>query len=96
MFCFLYSVSIDIHRYLEFYHHDFNNPIQVSKLVPGVSGSQCRAALEAVNWDTSIAVKNLKIDKLYRIGVAEKTTCEKVLKSVDWDLEQAAALLLDQ
>ena len=70
--------------------------IQVSKLVPGVSGSQCRAALEAVNWDTSIAVKNLKIDKLYRIGVAEKTTCEKVLKSVDWDLEQAAALLLDQ
>ena len=69
---------------------------QVSKLVPGVSGSQCRAALEAVNWDTSIAVKNLKIDKLYRIGVAEKTTCEKVLKSVEWDLEQAAALLLDQ
>ena len=69
---------------------------QVSKLVPGVSGSQCRAALEAVNWDTSIAVKNLKIDKLYRIGVAEKTTCEKVLKSVEWDLEQAAASLLDQ
>jgi hypothetical protein len=36
----------------------------VSKQVPGVSGSQCRSALEAVNWDTSIAVKNLKIDKV--------------------------------
>ena len=70
--------------------------MQVSKQVPGVSGSQCRSALEAVNWDTGIAVKNLKIDKLYRIGVAEKTTCEKVLKAVNWDLEQAAALLLEQ
>jgi hypothetical protein len=39
----------------------------VSKQVPGVSGSECRSALEAVNWDTGIAVKNLKIDKLYRV-----------------------------
>jgi activated CDC42 kinase 1 len=68
----------------------------VSKQVPGVSASQCRSALEAVNWDPSIAVKNLKIDKLYRIGVAEKINCEKVLKAVNWDLEQAAALLLEQ
>ena len=64
--------------------------------MPGVSASECRSALEAVNWDTGIAVKNLKIDKLYRIGVAQKTTCEKVLKAVNWDLEQAAALLLEQ
>lgn len=57
--------------------------------------SQCRAALEAVNWDTTIAVKNLKIDKLYRIGVADKRKCEEVLASVHWDLERAAALLLE-
>ena len=31
-----------------------------------MSGSEIRASLEAVNWDTNIAVKNLKIDKLYR------------------------------
>lgn len=67
----------------------------MSKLVPGISASQCRAALENANWDTSVAVKNLKVDKLYRIGVAEKVVCEKVLKSVDWDLERAAALLLE-
>ncbi len=64
-------------------------------MVPGVSASQCRSALEAVNWDTSIAIKNLKIDKLYRIGVADKPRCEKMLASVGWDLEQAAAMLLD-
>ena len=39
---------------------------QCSKMVPGMSGSEIRASLEAVNWDTNIAVKNLKIDKLYR------------------------------
>ena len=43
--------------------------------------------LEAVNWDTSIAVKNWKIDKLYRIGVATKPKCEKVLQAVSWDLD---------
>lgn len=64
-------------------------------MVPGVSASQCRSALESVNWDTGIAIKNLKIDKLYRIGVADKSKCEKMLASVNWDLERAAALLLE-
>ena len=41
---------------------------QCSKMVPGMSGSEIRASLEAVNWDTNIAVKNLKIDKLYRLA----------------------------
>ena len=77
-------------------HLEINKLAQVSKLVPGVSASQCRSALEAVNWDTSTAVRNLKVDKLYRIGVAEKAACESVLESVGWDLERAAATLLDQ
>ena len=44
----------------------FHQIAQCSKMVPGMSGSEIRASLEAVNWDTNIAVKNLKIDKLYR------------------------------
>ena len=64
--------------------------------MPGISASQCRAALEIANWDTGVVVKYLKVDKLYRIGVAEKVVCEKVLKSVDWDLERAAHMLLEQ
>merc|ERR1719347_653774 len=74
---------------------EINKIAQCSKLVPAMSGSEIRAALEAVNWDTSVAVKNLKIDKLYRIGVATKPKCEKVLQAVNWDLEQAASKLLD-
>ena len=74
---------------------EINKIAQCSKMVPGMSGSEIRAALQAVNWDTSVAVKNLKIDKLYRIGVATKPKCEKVLQSVSWDLEQAASKLLD-
>ena len=41
-------------------------------MVPGMSGSEIRASLEAVNWDTNIAVKNLKIDKLYRSAFFQK------------------------
>ena len=74
---------------------EINKIAQCSKMVPGMSGSEIRAALVSVNWDTSIAVKNLKIDKLYRIGVATKPKCEKVLQAVSWDLEQAASKLLD-
>lgn len=74
---------------------EINKIAQCSKMVPGMSGSEIRSSLEAVNWDTSIAVKNLKIDKLYRIGVATKPKCEKVLQAVGWDLEQAASRLLD-
>lgn len=76
-------------------HTEINKIAQVGKMVPGVSASQCRSALESVNWDTGIAIKNLKIDKLYRIGVADKSKCEKMLASVNWDLERAAALLLE-
>ena len=73
----------------------FLSLMQVSKLVPGISASQCRSALEAANWDSGVAVKNLKVDKLFRIGVADRITCEKVLKSVDWDLERAANTLCE-
>ena len=77
-------------------HLEVNKVAQVGKMVPGVSASQCRSALEAVNWDTAIAIKNLKIDKLYRIGVADKPTCDRMLASVGWDLERAAGMLLDE
>jgi len=75
--------------------HEVNKIAQCAKMVPGVSGSEIKTALIQVNWDTNIAVKNLKIDKLYRIGVATKPKCEKVLQAVNWDLEQAASKLLD-
>ena len=74
---------------------EINKIAQCSKMVPGMSGTEIKAALEAVNWDTSVAVKNLKIDKLFRIGVATKPKCEKVLQAVSWDLERAASKLLD-
>jgi len=40
---------------------------QVGKVVPGISASQCRSALEAVNWDTGVAIKNLKVKPLILI-----------------------------
>ncbi len=77
-------------------HLEVNKIAQVGKMVPGVSASQCRGALETANWDTAAAVKNLKVDKLFRIGiVADRPTCERTLAAAGWDLERAAAMLLE-
>ena len=48
---------------------EVNKIAQCSKMVPAMFGtsSEIRAALEAVNWDTSVTVKNLNIVKLYRV-----------------------------
>ena len=72
-----------------------NKIVQVMKCVPGVSSSQCRSALQMVNWDVTVAIKKLKVDKLYRVGVADKLKCERVLSLTHWDLEQAASMLID-
>ena len=77
-------------------HLEVNKIAQVGKMVPGVGAGQCRAALEESNWDTSAAIKNLKVDKLLRIGVArDRLTCERTLASAGWDLERAASMLLE-
>ena len=77
--------------------HDMetNKIAQVIRCVPGVSYSQCRSALQTVNWDVILAVKNMKVEKLHRIGIADKFKCERVLSSTKWDLELAASMLLD-
>jgi len=36
-----------------------------------------------------------QIDKLYRIGVADRPRCEKTLAAAGWDLERAAAMLVE-
>ena len=102
---FVNPVTVSTTSWPNYSEHEVGNAIandmetnkiaQVIRSVPGVSYSQCRSALQTVNWDVIIAVKNMKVEKLYRIGIADKLKCERVLSSTNWDLELAASMLLD-
>ena len=41
------------------------------------------------------AVRFLKVDRLYRLGLATKPQCEAMLCSFNWDVELAASRMLD-
>ena len=41
------------------------------------------------------AIRYLKVDRLYRLGLATKPQCEAMLCSFNWDVELAASRMLD-
>ena len=41
------------------------------------------------------AIRFLKVDRLYRLGLATKPQCEAMLCSFNWDVERAASRMLD-
>nr|CAD7400794.1 unnamed protein product [Timema cristinae] len=53
------------------------------------------AALQATGWDVVAAAKNIKLDRLLRLGLASRHQCEVALQKCDWNVELAASSLLD-
>ena len=75
-------------------------PVQVSECidqVPGASRDEAVVALQSYDWNTGTSVERLKIQQLlqcsprrWKLGMLQSSgTCEMVLKSCKWDLEQA-------
>ncbi|XP_053685378.1 activated Cdc42 kinase Ack [Sabethes cyaneus] len=54
-----------------------------------------RDALTAVNWDHTLAVRYFKIERLCRLGVANRTKCEEALLKTGWSVQLAASILLE-
>ncbi|XP_055531416.1 activated Cdc42 kinase Ack [Wyeomyia smithii] len=54
-----------------------------------------RDALTAVNWDHTLAVRYFKIERLSRLGVANRTKCEEALLKTGWSVQLAASILLE-
>ncbi|XP_058457403.1 activated Cdc42 kinase Ack [Malaya genurostris] len=56
---------------------------------------EARDALTAVNWDHTLAVRHFKIERLCRLGLANRTKCEEALAKTGWSIQIAASILLE-
>ncbi|KAL9702887.1 hypothetical protein quinque_006405 [Culex quinquefasciatus] len=59
------------------------------------SEAEARDSLTAVNWDHTLAVRHFKIERLCRLGVANRTKCEEALLKTGWSVQLAASILLE-
>ncbi len=70
--------------------------VQVQREVHGVTQDECHAALSNSRWDVTAAVRYLKVEQLFRLGIASKERCHNLLESVQWNLQTAGSVLLDE
>ena len=69
---------------------------KVQLLVHGVTKEECQAALMGSQWNVKEAVKCLKIEQLFRLGLTSRERCEKLLDTFQWNLEMAGSVLMDE
>lgn len=67
----------------------------LNELGEDANEQEARDALEAVNWDHTLAVRHFKIERLCRLGVANRTKCEEALLKTGWSIQLAASILLE-
>ena len=51
-------------------------------------------ALSASHWDVDGAIRHLKVERVFHLGLAPRDRCEMVLANCSWDVEAAGAALL--
>uniref|UniRef100_A0A182QAC6 Uncharacterized protein n=1 Tax=Anopheles farauti TaxID=69004 RepID=A0A182QAC6_9DIPT len=56
---------------------------------------EARNSLAAVSWDHRLAVRHFKIERLCRLGLANRTRCEEALQKTGWSIQLAASILLE-
>ena len=64
--------------------------------VLGVTTEECEAALANQHWSLEHAIKYLKIEQLFRLGIAARPHCKQMLERCNGDLERAGSLLIDE
>lgn len=69
---------------------------QVQSQLFGVTADECRGVLIGNGWDVDKAVAELKTEQLFDLGQASREQCESLLKSLNWNVELASSVLLDQ
>lgn len=68
---------------------------QVRDCVPDVSTEEILSKLQSCGWDITATIKSLKLDKLVKLGMANRTQCEAALQRTNWNVELAASAILD-
>ena len=69
---------------------------RVRDLVHGVTQEECHTALAANQWAVDAAMKYLKVEQLFRLGVTTRERCRELLEAFQWNLETAGSVLLDE
>ncbi|KAF2351981.1 Serine-threonine/tyrosine-protein kinase catalytic domain [Trinorchestia longiramus] len=69
---------------------------RVAAVVAGSTVPEARQALHVAGGNYKGAVQYLKVEKLYRLGLADKADCEQILEMNDWNLQRSASALLDK
>ena len=69
---------------------------RVRELVHGVTQEECHTALAANQWAVDAAMKYLKVEQLFRLGVTTRERCRELLEAFQWNLETAGSVLLDE
>ena len=69
---------------------------RVQMQVHGVTQEECHTALACNKWKVEPAVKYLKLEQLFRLGIASREKCRHLLDTFDWNLEMAGSVLLDE
>ncbi|XP_016390769.1 activated CDC42 kinase 1-like isoform X1 [Sinocyclocheilus rhinocerous] len=68
---------------------------QVQEAVHGVTVEECQTVLQAHGWNAQEAVKYLKVEQLFRLGLKARPECMEALERCSWNLEQASTQMLD-
>lgn len=68
----------------------------VRNQVIGVTDDECYTALSTTHWEVDSAVKYLKVEQLFRLGVASRESCQKLLETLGWNLERASSVVVDR
>lgn len=67
----------------------------VQSKINGVTVDESFTALVTHQWNVQAAVEYLKVENLFRLGVASRERCRRRLEINNWNLESAASDLLD-
>ena len=69
---------------------------RVQSHVHGVTMDECRNVLIGNAWNVDNAVHELKIEQLFQLGNVTRDRCESLLSSLDWNLQLASSVVLDE
>ncbi|XP_055598876.1 activated Cdc42 kinase Ack [Uranotaenia lowii] len=67
----------------------------MAELGTDASEPEAREALVAVGWDHNMAIRHFKIERLCRLGLANRLKCEEALHKTGWSIQLAASILLE-
>jgi hypothetical protein len=69
---------------------------RIRRHVTAASRDECLAALAACRGDVTSAIHDLKVEQLFRLGIASRDRCRELLENCSWNLESAGSVLLNE